>query len=222
MKKVVIFGDGSVALDAYYDLEHDSPLEVAGFTKDGNYIDQSTLFDLPIVPFEEVTTIFPASDHYMLVALGYANMNRLRADRYQQALKKGYESINSISSTAYTWSRFETGVGNNFQVAPNTVIHPTAQIGDNVVIGPGTYVSSNCVIKDHTFIGAGSVLAENVTVESYCYLGANSNIRNGVTIAEECVIGAGAIILDDTVAKEVYMGEPAEKLPITSDKLRLS
>ena len=40
-----------------------------------------------------------------------------------------------------------------------------------------------------------------------------------VTIARQGIIGAGAVILGDTVEKGVYMSQPAERLPIESDKL---
>ena len=222
MKKVLIFGDGAVATDAFFDLEHDSPYEVVAFTKDGDYIKDTRYLDKPMVPFEEVTELYSPSEHFILVALGYADMNGFRANRFAAAQTAGYELMNCISSTAYTWGRWRTGPGNNLQVGPNTVIHPTVQIGEDVIIGPGTLISPNCVIKDHAFIGAGVAISENVTVESRCYLAANSNIRNGVTIGQECVIGAGALILDDTQPKEVYMAEPSEKLPITSDKIHLS
>jgi len=70
-------------------------------------------------------------------------------------------------------------------------------------------------------VAAHVTLSGSVTVEPYCFLGANAIIRDRVTIAEACVIGAGALILEDTQPKEVYMGRPADLLPLLSNELPL-
>ena len=44
-------------------------------------------------------------------------------------------------------------------------------------------------------------------------------MKNGIKIAKECFIGAGVVLLHDTHEKEVYMSKPAQKIPISSDKL---
>lgn len=59
----------------------------------------------------------------------------------------------------------------------------------------------------------------SVTVEPYCFIGLNATIRNKIRIASHCYIGAGAVILQDTKEREVYMARPAELLPISSDDL---
>lgn len=56
-------------------------------------------------------------------------------------------------------------------------------------------------------------------LEPYCYVGINATVRDKVRIAPSCIIGAGAVILNDTVEKGVYIARPADLLPITSDKL---
>ena len=79
-----------------------------------------------------------------------------------------------------------------------------------------------CVIGDHCFVGSGVFLSGYVTVGPYCFLGTGAVVRNNVKIARECVIGAGALILGDTEERGVYMGQQADKLPITSDRLQVA
>ena len=219
MEKVVLFGTGAVAGDAYLYLSHDSPCEVVAFTKDRAHIKQDTLFGLPVAPFEDVESIYPPDEYKMLIAVGYMRVNRLRAEKYAQAKTMGYELINCVSSKATTWSKLS--IGENCLIGPNSIIYPSAKIGNNVGIGPGCIIPHDTVIKDHCFLSAGVVLSGFVTIEPYCFLGTNATIRNDVTIARECVIGAGALILADTEERGVYMGKPADQLPISSDRLPL-
>ena len=59
MEKVVVFGNGRTASHTYFYLTHDSPYEVAAFTVDREYIEEETLFGLPVVPFEDIESIYP-------------------------------------------------------------------------------------------------------------------------------------------------------------------
>jgi sugar O-acyltransferase (sialic acid O-acetyltransferase NeuD family) len=219
VEKVVLFGTGAQARDAHLLLSHDSPYEVAAFAVDREHIEQDMLFSLPVVPFEDVESIYPPADHRMHIAVGYSSLNRLRAERYHQAKAMGYQLISHVSSKATTWPGLI--VGENCLIGPNVTIYPSCKIGNNIVIGTGCIVPHYSTIEDHCFLAAGVVLSGWVTVKPYCYIGTGAIIRNNVTIARECVIGAGAVILEDTEERGVYMGKPADLLPISSDKLPL-
>ena len=215
----MLFGTGAMAGDAYIYLTHDSPYEVAAFTKDREYLEEDTLFELPIVPFDDIESSYPPDEYKMFIAVGFLRVNRIRAERYYQAKALGYELISCVSSRATTWPGLS--IGENCLIGPNSIIYPSAKIGNNVIIGDGSIVPHGTIIKDHCFLSAGVALSGFVTVEPYCFLGTNATVRNSVTIARECVIGAGALILADTEERGVYMGKPADQLPISSDKLPL-
>jgi sugar O-acyltransferase (sialic acid O-acetyltransferase NeuD family) len=156
----------------------------------------------------------------MLISIGYVGINKLRAERYFQAKEMGYRLISQVSPKVITWS--ELVVGDNCLIGPNTVISPSANIGRNVLIGACCTIAHDVAIQDHCFLSDGVAVSGSVNVGEYCFLGTNSTIRNKVTIARGCVIGAGAVILEDTEERGVYMGKMADQLPITSDKLPLS
>jgi sugar O-acyltransferase (sialic acid O-acetyltransferase NeuD family) len=218
MKKIVLFGNSLYAESIYFSLTYDSPFKVAGFTVDRKYINEDTLFGMPVVPFEDVESIFSPTEHDMLLALSYQRLNRLREEKYYQAKAKGYHLITYISSKTTTWPGLI--IGDNCIVGENTTIGPCVEIGNNVTIGPNVVIGHHAVIKDHCFISPGVVILGGVTVGPYCLLGANSTIKEGGVIAAECLIGSGVTITNDTRGKGVYLGSSPELLSKSSDEVR--
>jgi sugar O-acyltransferase (sialic acid O-acetyltransferase NeuD family) len=218
MEKVVVFGNNQTASHTYFYLTHDSPYEVAAFTADGEYIQEDTLFGLPVVPFEDVESIYAPDDYKMSIPITFRNLNKLRAQKYHEAKAKGYQLISHISSKSTTWPGLV--IGDNCFIYENCVIQAFAEIGNNVVIAPGCVIGHHSVIKDHCFLAAHTVVLGSVTVEPYCFLGANCTINNNITIARECVVGAGAFINKSTREKGIYIGKEAELMPKSSDQLR--
>lgn len=218
MGKVILFGAGQVASRTYWYLTHDSQHEVVAFTMDREYIEEDKLFDLPVIPFEDIENVFPPRDYKMFLHISFVRMNRLRAEKYHEAKAKGYELVTYISSKATTWPG--SGIGDNCLIQTGAVIEPFAVIGNNVTVGVNALISHNAVIKDHCSIGHHAVILGNVTVEPYSIIGANATIRDHVTIAEECLVGVGALILENTENKGVYKGNPPVLLPVTSDRLK--
>lgn len=217
MTKVLIFGNQEVATLSYFYLTHDSPFEVVAFTVDQEYLEEETLCGLPVVPFEQVESIYPPTTHQMALFLGFRDVNRFRARKYSQAKAKGYELVHYVSSKAITWS--DLMIGENSIVSEAAIVQPHAIVGNDVVISSGVIVGHHSVVQDHCFIAARAVLLGNVTVEPYCVLGANCTVKDGITIRRECIIGAGSYISEDTREKGVYVNKPAGLMPRSSDEL---
>jgi sugar O-acyltransferase (sialic acid O-acetyltransferase NeuD family) len=216
-EKVVIFGAIEAAILSHFYLTHDSPYEVVAFTVNRAYIKEKTLCGLPIVPFEDIESIYPPGEYKMLIAILFGRLNRTREEKYHQAKVKGYQLVSYISSKAVTWPGLV--VGDNCFIAENCVIQPYAKIGNNVTISTGSIIGHHSVINDHCFLAAGTIVLGLVTIEPYCFLGGNVTIRDGVTIARECIIGAGVFISENTQERGVYICIPPELLPNTSDVL---
>ena len=89
-KKVIIFGTTQFAQIVHYYLTHDSSYEVVGFTVHKKFMTQEHLFELPVITFENIELEFPPSDYSMFVAVGYTNVNKIRAKIYQEAKNKKY------------------------------------------------------------------------------------------------------------------------------------
>lgn len=217
MEKIVLFGIGSVAEVMHHLLEREARHQVVAFTVDRPLIRESTFRGLPLVPWDEIAVRYPPAQYRLMVATGYVRVNRLRAERFEQARAMGYRLISYVSPDASLWDGFT--MGENCRIGDNVRIQPFAHIGDNVFIGSESFIGHHCVIKDHCYLSASVRMAGHVTVEPYCYIGINATLRNRITLARASVIGAGAVVLGDTVEKGVYMSPPAELLPISSDDL---
>jgi sugar O-acyltransferase (sialic acid O-acetyltransferase NeuD family) len=207
-EKVVIFGTGDIAELAHFYLTNDSSFTVAGFTVDGEYVQANKFCDLPVIAFEEVHKKFPPDQFKMFVALSYAQLNKLRATKYEEAKKKGYKLISYISSKTTIWNN--ENVGENCFIFEDNTIQPFTWIGNNVTLWSGNHIGHHSKIGDHCFITSHVVISGGVVVDPYSFIGVNSTIRDHVVIRKECVIGAGSLVLKDTEEGGVYIGNPAK------------
>ena len=217
MKKVVIFGTSPAAIQCHFDLTHDSTREVVAFTVDRNFIKEQELLGLPVVPFEEVESIYPPANFDMFVAVYAGRVNRTRAEKYTQAKAKGYELITFVSSRAITYPGMV--IGDNCFISEGAICRPFLEIGNDVLVMSGAFLGHYSTIKEHCFIAAHATILGGTTVEPYCVIGANATIVDDVTVARECIVGAGVVINEDTQEKGVYRVNPPTRLPLPSDKL---
>lgn len=218
MEKVIIFGNSLYAELYYFCLTHDSPYEVVAFTVDREYITDNILLGLPVVPFDEIESLFPPSQNKMIVSVSFQKVNRVREEKYLQAKAKGYDFIRYISSKASTWPGLV--IGENCTIGANCSVEPFVEIGNNVSVTSSVILGHHVVLKDHSFVAPGAVLLGGVTVESHCLIGANATIKEGVTVARECIIGTGVSITKNTIERGVYVNRPPDLYPKRSDELR--
>lgn len=217
-KKVIIFGPGDFGQVVHFYLTNDSNYKIEAFTAHKEKIKNNELFNLPIVPFEDLEKLYPPNEYSMFIAIPYTNLNQTRAEIFEQAKKKGYELISYINSKAIYWD--DVKIGENCFILENNVIQPYVEIGDDVIIWSGNHIGHHSKIKDHCFIASHVVISGKVTIEPHCFIGVNATIRDGINIGKKCVIGAGCIILSSTKDYEVYKSRQSEKLPYSSDKLK--
>jgi sugar O-acyltransferase (sialic acid O-acetyltransferase NeuD family) len=215
-QKVIIFGTGDFAQIAYFYLSKDSPYEVVAFTADRSHIREKKFLSLPLVSFEEVSKIYPPDKFKMFIAIGYRNVNKLRAEKYREAKDRGYELITYVNSKAVQWGNIE--IGDNCFIFENQTIQPFVKIGNDVIIWSGNHIGHHSIIGDHCFISSHVVISGHVKIEPYCFLGVNATIRDGITIARECIIGMGAVIVKNTKPRCVYIGKAAQLYSDDSSK----
>jgi sugar O-acyltransferase (sialic acid O-acetyltransferase NeuD family) len=219
MAKLIIFGAGDIAKLAHYYFTRDTDHEVAAFTVDKKYRKEANFLGLPLVSFEEVVKHYPPDSYKFFVALSYAKMNKVRAEKYNRAKALGYELVSYVSSKC----SFLTGnpVGENCFILEDNTIQPFVKIHNNVTLWSGNHIGHDSIIEDHCFISSHVVVSGHVHIHKYCFLGVNSTVRNSITIAPETLVGAGALISDDTVEKGVYVPQRAKLLDKRSDEIEL-
>jgi len=219
MAKLVIFGAGDIARLAHYYFANDSEHEVIAFTVDKRYCEGNKFLGLPLMAFEELAEKYPPREYKMFVALSYARMNKLRADKYHAAKRGGYELVSYVSSRCSFLT--EHPIGDNCFILEDNTIQPFVKIGSNVTLWSGNHIGHDAVIEDHCFLASHIVVSGYVHIRNNCFIGVNATLRNSITIAPETLIGAGAIIMKDTVEQGVYLPERAKLFSKKSFEIEL-
>jgi sugar O-acyltransferase (sialic acid O-acetyltransferase NeuD family) len=217
--RLVLFGAGDIARLAHHYFTRDSPHEVVGFTVDGAYREADSFRGLPLVPFEEVVERFPPGEHRLFVALSYAKMNQVRAEKYQAARDLGYQGVSYVSSRATFLS--DEPPGENCFILEDNTIQPFVTIGNDVTLWSGNHLGHDSVIEDHCFISSHVVISGHVRVGAFSFVGVNAAVHNSITIGPRCLIGAGAVITKDTPAGSVYLPPRSSRHERTSDRFGL-
>lgn len=215
---LVIFGAGQIAELAHFYFTHDSALKPRAFVVDGAFLKETTFHGLPVVALEEVEHGFPTAEHKGFVAVSYAKLNQLRADKVAALREKGYASASYVSSRATTFPGFAPGE-NAFILEDNT-IQPFARVGANVTLWSGNHIGHHSVIEDNVFMASHIVVSGNCHIGARSFIGVNATLRDGVKVGERCVIGMGAYVAKDLEDESVLPGGKTDPSPIKSSRLR--
>jgi sugar O-acyltransferase (sialic acid O-acetyltransferase NeuD family) len=211
-QKLVIIGDSAFAQIAYEYFTHDSTYEVAGFSVDKEYLKQTELFGLPVVPFDSIESHFPPDKYQLFVAITYVRLNRLRERFFLEAKHKGYSLASYVSSAAFVWRNVT--MGENCFIFEDNTIQPFVKVGDNVIMWSGNHIGHHSKIGSHCFIASHVVISGFCEIGERCFLGVNATLVNNIKIGDDCLIGAGVTILKDTEPRKVYgatMPEPKSR-----------
>lgn len=214
MEKVVIFGEGKIAEVVYFHFKNDSPYEVVAFTADAKYISKEKLFGLPVIPFEDVEDRFPPNDFKMFIAVGYQQLNELRARKYFEAKGKGYKLASYVCSRTTNFGEVE--IGDNCLILENNAIQPGAKIGNNVTLWSGNHIGHHSEICDHCFLAGQVVVSGNAKIGPYCFIGVNATIGHSIEIGERNLIGAGTLITKSTEPGSVFILQDTPKYRLDS------
>jgi sugar O-acyltransferase (sialic acid O-acetyltransferase NeuD family) len=155
-----------------------------------------------------VTMHFPPADYDMHVALSYANFNRLRQEKYDQAKAAGYRLVSYVCSKSVNWP--DTMIGDNCFVLENQTIQPGVHIGNNVMIWSGNHIGHGTEIGDHTYISSHVVISGHCNIGQRNFFGVNSTLRDFCTIGDDCFVAMGALVARDMPNGAVALSSPAE------------
>jgi sugar O-acyltransferase (sialic acid O-acetyltransferase NeuD family) len=217
-QQIVIFGAGEIAELADFYFAHDSRYEVAGFTVDGAFLNQNELRGRPVVAFEDVAAKFSPERYEMFIAVSYAKINSIRAQKVAAARGKGYRLATYLSTRATVFPGFEPRE-NCFLLEDNT-IQPFASIGSNVTLWSGNHIGHHSTIEDDVFLASHVVVSGGVRIGQGSFVGVNVTIRDHVTIGKKCVLGAGALVLEDQPDFSVVAPRGTERSLVPSTRLR--
>jgi len=219
MKKLIIFGISDAAELAHYYFVKDSNYQVEAFSVDNAYLSDSGFFcGLPVVPFENVTDIYPPDRYAFFIALGYSNLNQTRKEKYFATKALGYELASYISSKATILN--EGQIGDNCFILEDNTIQPFVTVGNNVTLWSGNHIGHHTRIDDHCFLASHIVVSGRVHIRESCFIGVNATLRDHITVGEKCIIGAGTLILADAEAGGLYIGSATTRSHATSSQCK--
>jgi sugar O-acyltransferase (sialic acid O-acetyltransferase NeuD family) len=214
MEKIIIVGDGETAELAYEYFTHDSPHEVVAFSVEREYAKKKELFNLPVVDFEEVESLYDPAQYKAFVAISYTQLNRVRTRLYHATKQKGYGFVSYVSSKAFVWRNVE--IGENCFIMENNVLQYAVRVGNNVVLWSGNHVGHQSIIRDNVFVSSHVVISGYCDVGENCFIGVNSCLANNLNVGKDCLIGMGAVVNKDTEERKVYRGNPAKPSHVDS------
>jgi len=215
-KRLIIVGDSAFAQIAYEYFTHDSNYEVVAFSVEKEFIKIDKLFDLPIVPFEDLEKYYSVEEHEIFVAIVYSQLNRLRERLYGESKKKGYKLASYISTNAFIWRNVE--IGEHCFIFEDNTLQPFVKIGNNVVLWSGNHIGHHSTIHDNCFISSHVVISGYCEIRRNTFLGVNSTIANGVTVEKDNWMGPGLTILKDTEENQLFHTESPAPSKVPSRK----
>ena len=138
MSKIVIIGAGKLAEELYSYITYDSSDEVVAFAVDKDFITRKDLFGVPIIDIKNIKDMYPRSEFKALVVIGYQNINKVRASKFQEIKDLGYTCISYISSKAINVGNIP--IGENCKILENNKIKTTVKFGNNNILLCGNHI----------------------------------------------------------------------------------
>lgn len=215
MTPLVIVGNGEIASMAFEYFKHDSSYEPVGFAIGADYVKGADFEGLPLVALDRVREVWPPDRVSAFVAIGDAQLNRVRAQHFRQMKDFGYSLASYVSSRAFVWHN--ASIGENCFILEDNTIQAFVEIGDDVILWSGNHIGHRSRIADHVYITSHVVISGFCTVGEYSYIGVNASVANGIAIARDNFLAMGSVVSQSTEPDRIYQGNPAEarKIPAT-------
>ncbi len=183
----------------------------------------------PDLPFEVLGWIDPKSEKTVggLPILGdeiWASTNLSRSVRYVIAI--GSAKRRKQVAAIFDESGF----------MPHTLIHPRALVGSDCKIGSGSILTAGTILTvnvhlgSHVLVNLNATIGHDTQVGDYCCIQPGAHLSGAVNIAStveintgavilpgkhigtHAIIGAGAVVTQDCLPHQTYVGVPARVL----------
>lgn len=210
MKPLILFGAGATARMMRYQYKRICR-EVVAHVVDDDYLEQSELDGLPVIPFSQLLTSFDPRFYDCFVCIGPARQNELRQERLHMFEQMGYGIASYVSPEALVADHIH--IHPHTKIGERSICQPFVSIGKNVFIGSGCIIGHNSVIEDHCFIASGVITGGGVHIGAYSFLGTGCILRNDITLGRRVMVGAGVTLLEDAPDDSVFINSNAVRIP---------
>jgi sugar O-acyltransferase (sialic acid O-acetyltransferase NeuD family) len=213
-KNLIIVGGSAFAEIAFEYFTHDTEYEVVAFSVEAPYITRDSLCGLPVVPFESLEGRYEPGRHEVFAAVGYTQLNRLRARLSGQAKEKGYRLASYVSPRAFVWR--DVLMGEHCFIFENNVLQPFVKLGNNVVLWSGNHIGHHSTVGDNCFVSSHVVVSGFCEIGENSFLGVNSTISNNVKVGHDNWVSPGVAILKDTSAGALFRSAKVAPSAVTT------
>jgi sugar O-acyltransferase (sialic acid O-acetyltransferase NeuD family) len=221
MKPILIFGSGKIADVIAFYMKEVSQLPLLGFVVDDKFLTKNQLNGLPIISYSECLKTYKPDEVDFFVAVGYHDLNRVRAKMIQKIKSDGYSLISYIHPDAGIPSDLE--YGENTFIMDKVLIHPRVKLGADNFIWSGTMLGHHSQIGNHNWFTSSCQISGNVSIGDFNFFAVNSTVGHSVTIGNENFFGANTLITKNVSEKQVFIEESTKVFRLNSDQfLRFS
>jgi sugar O-acyltransferase (sialic acid O-acetyltransferase NeuD family) len=220
MKNLVVVGTGLFGQLACTYFRAEGSYQVVALAADKAYAEKAGgLLGLPVLDFGALESVHPPAECDVFIAIGYRQLNALRARFFGEAKAKGYTCASYVHPSVIRWP--ESQIGENVFIFEDNTIQPFVTIGRDTILWSGNHIGHHSTIGSHCFITSHVVISGSCTIGDYSFFGVNATVRDGITIGARNIIGPGSLILKDTKEAQVYLPKGTEARELSSDRVKL-
>lgn len=214
MEKIIVFGNGQIAtiLSHYLSQQYD----IVAYTVDDEFVKEDLFNDKPLVKLSNVVASFPPSDHKMICAIGFLQLNKVREDAYLKSKALGYSFVNYIDHGANLIGC--ESIGENNFILDNVSVQPGTSIGNGNILWSNSTLAHGAKIQDFNWITSGTTIAGDVTLGCRNFLGINASVAHQKIIADDCFISANSLVNTDLNSDQVVLSAPGEVIKLDSHR----
>lgn len=208
MKNIILAGNAVTARIMLGYLAGDPRYTVVSAVVDDEYVSNGGDFGVECVSIGEIWKRRNPSDHSVLMAAGYGDLNRARQSLYERLKKLGYAMETYVHPDACVYTRHPLGEGS--VVLPGAVIEPNARVGADTFIWCNATVAHDSTVGEHCWIASGAVISGQASVGRNTFVGVNATIVDQVAVGDYNIIGGAAMISKCTKPNTVHLARSAE------------
>lgn len=218
MKKIVIYGNSSMAEVVAEYIGNTPGYEVVAFTIDKELVSGSEFGHKRLIAIDELSDFFGKNEIELLVltAFGQGSPRILKKQKSEELKSKGFRLSSFIDPSAYVAP--SATVGENCIILNRAIVEPFAVLDDGVFLRSDAYVSHGSHIGEYSYLAPRATLAGKVEVGRFCFLGVNCTIHDRKKVGDYAIIGGGAVVTSDVPEYGVIKAAPGILLDVKSTK----
>ncbi len=169
----------------------------------------------PTCAFEDIERQYPPESVAMFVAIGYHQLNAVRARKCEEASAKGYDLVSYVSPRADHGPWLD--VGKNCLILDGVGIQPGVRIGNDVFLWNNVLIGHHSTIDDHCWVAAGATMGGVAVLGARSFIGLGATIGGELSIGADCFLGAGALVLKSASPRSVFIAPGTARFRLESD-----